>query len=75
MAIIEEIFGVKKLHHYKQQLEIKEDPFSFVKTQRFSSEIEEELLFFLHEFMIDTITKIRNQTLVFLILDNVSMMD
>eukprot|EP00347_Sterkiella_histriomuscorum_P004823 403358953 len=53
---------------------IQEDQ-NFTKVQGYTSFVEEDILFFLHELLFEIVTKLKDDILFFIIIDNVSMMD
>ncbi|CDW76061.1 ph domain containing protein [Stylonychia lemnae] len=73
VAIVESIFGIKGLQRNGTQSVIFESQQN--NNQSYPQNIEEDILFFLHEFIYEVILKLKDDILFFIVMDNVSLMD
>ena len=75
IELIEEKFGVYGLTRNCNQIIIHEDYFDQVQVQSFPYRVEEDLLYFINEFVNEVISDLREHYLFFIVMDNVSMID
>ena len=75
MSIIEDIFGIRGLQKEVEQMVIVEDPNSFFSVQSYSKGVEDDILSFIHSFLREAVSELRNEILYVLTIDNASLMD